>query len=843
MNDVRAFSTARLLREKEMKDAAEENGENKDADGPAVDEIPKEAYEAVENSIEETVIQARQTFGETLPKDYLTSEEYALYERLYGAPLRETTGEDLEFLVEPEDEADDVAGGSGRVRNVLLRENEDGEFEEVDFDPEERRVLSYGEMREVEDISELTEEELKMLEEEEMDELTEEELQMLEEDYLEQLALEVEEKEAPSKEQIRVQARNQREKDVILRLQRDMEAAKAQPVEEEEEIDEEFEEEEEEDMEEDEEDEFDEEVGFDTRSHHHTIAGRWGTSPGTITLPKETFVEPVTELLERVNFKHLTEAAKKAFGGEGLPYSTSTPTSKKLLPQKHIGLDAGQHKMSEVEADAYMATILPGIYASAKSTLIETRKRLGPSWIRDLLFREGGEGPRILDIGAGAGVIAWREILQAEWDVLRAEGIVEGEHVPEGKSTVLTGPSTLRHRMSRLLENTTFLPRLPDYLHSSSSERVLDGAPAYGRKYYDVIIAPHTLFPLKEDYKRKTQIQNLWSLLDPNGGVLILIEKGLPRGFEAIAGARSLLLNSYIASAGEKGQIEKELQGSSEERFRVKDTGMIVAPCTNHTTCPMYKVEGFSSGRKDYCHFSQRYIRPPFLQRILGAKGRNHEDIKFSYLAVRKGVDSRALDLDPKNGLVQGDAATEAAFAGHEVDVDSDAALEFNPLSLPRAVLPAIKRRGHVTFDVCTPSGTLERWTVPKSFSTQAYRDARKSKWGDLWALGAKTRTVRSVRLGKQFAGEDGEAKLAKKMRGKGSAGIQMGGTKRQGDGEMKKKDRGAGKRKKNVFEIQMGETGMEGIKELRGGKVYKEKRTRGGRLDKPRKDIGDDDF
>jgi hypothetical protein len=35
----------------------------------------------------------------------------------------------------------------------------------------------------------------------------------------------------------------------------------------------------------------------------------------------------------------------------------------------------------------------------------------------------------------------------------------------------------------------------------------------------------------------------------------------------------------------------------------------------------------------------------------------------------------------------------------------------------------------------------------------------------------------------------------------------------------------------------------MEGIKELRGGKVYKEKRTRGGRLDKPRKDIGDDDF
>ncbi|KAK5188167.1 37S ribosomal protein S22, partial [Cryomyces antarcticus] len=43
----------------------------------------------------------------------------------------------------------------------------------------------------------------------------------------------------------------------------------------------------------------------------------------------------------------------------------------------------------------------------------------------------------------------------------------------------------------------------------------------------------------------------------------------------------------------------------------------------------------------------------------------------------------------------------------------------------------------------------LERWTVPKSFSKQAFRDARKAQWGDLWALGAKTRAARNVRLGR----------------------------------------------------------------------------------------------
>jgi hypothetical protein len=74
---------------------------------------------------------------------------------------------------------------------------------------------------------------------------------------------------------------------------------------------------------------------------------------------------------------------------------------------------------------------------------------------------------------------------------------------------------------------------------------------------------------------------------------------------------------------------------------------------------------------------------------------------------------------------------------------------DVNPLELPRLVLPALKRRGHITLDLCTPVGTLERWTVPRSFSKQAFRDARKAQWGDLWALGAKTRIPKNVRLGR----------------------------------------------------------------------------------------------
>ena len=761
--------------------------------------------------IESVVRQARQTFGETLPKDYLSTEEYVLYERLYGPPLRETKADDLMYLPEGDGEI-----APEKVRNVLLKENSDGEFEEIEFDPE----LGFS-------VVEDGPERLIHGEEEPTPEV---------DDGLSEITMEMEDHEVSvedGKNEVEVQAKNQREIDAITRLQQDMDAAMAQPIEEDEGIDEEFEEEEEEEMEDEEDVDEDEPDAYlssdESRTHPHTMTGRSGTTPSTLFLPREQLIEPITELLERTNKKHLAEAAEKAFGGKGLPHSTSTAPPKKLIPQKHIGLDAAQNKMSDIEADAYLAAVMPGTYATVMSTLVEVRKRLGSQWLRDLIFRDGGKGPRVLDAGSGgAGTIAWREILQAEWEVLKEEGVVEGGHAPWGKSTVLTGPSTLRHRVSRFLDNTTFLPRLPDYIHAANSEELLHGAPAQGRKAYDLIIAPHTLFPLKEDYRRKNMVQNLWSLLDPNGGVLILIEKGIPRGFEAIAGARSLLLDSHIASPGHTA-VQNELQSSSSEssQFHEKEQGMIIAPCTNHNGCPMYPIPGLTSGRKDYCHFSQRFIRPPFLQKVLGATMRNHEDVKFSYIAARRGVDAR-------NPELQNDLATDQAFKGYEEhdlpesETEGDAqssGIKFNAFSLPRAIFPPLKRRGHVTLDLCTPSGTLERWTVPKSFSKAAYRDARKSKWGDLWALGSKTRTVRTPRLGRKA--EDG------------GPGLKVKGIR---DGKIGK---GGKKMKKNKFDLVMGKDGFEGIQQDRSQAkfVKPQKRTKGGRVFKVEKPITEDDF
>ncbi|PKY06585.1 hypothetical protein P168DRAFT_339830 [Aspergillus campestris IBT 28561] len=498
------------------------------------------------------------------------------------------------------------------------------------------------------------------------------------------------------------------------------------------------------------------------RLHPLTAEGKFSPDPSTVFPPKESMTGPISIILSEFSNKHIADVAHRTFGGPRLPNSTATLPARAQLPQLPIALDATQRYMGEMEANVYLATLYPGMYASILSTLVEVRKRLGSEWIRRLMSQEGG--PNVLDASAGgAGILAWRDVLRAEWELMVPDH-PPSNPIPVGRSTVVTGSDSLRMRASAMLENTTFLPRLPDYVNTRGKP-TLEDERAPKRKQFDIIVAPHSIMGIEEEYVRKQHVENLWNLLNPNGGVLILLEKGHQKGFEAVAGAREMLLKRHIASPGST-RYEDLTESPGEQTHVDKEPGMIIAPCTNHSKCPMFHMSGHAKGRQDFCHFEQRYIRPDFLQRIIGAKDRNHEDVKFSYLAVQRGVDLREV-----KGIVQGPQATEAAFEGYETPTTSpnenereglEKGQEFNTLSLPRLVYPPMKRRGHVTFDVCTPAAKIERWTVPRSFSRRAYKDARKSQWGDLWALGAKTRIPRSLRLGDK-RGEGKKERLARR--------------------------------------------------------------------------------
>lgn len=669
---------------------------------------------------------ARQAFGDRLPNDALNDEQYAVYTRLYGTPLADNETSDQEL--EDED-----------TRDVLYKEGTDGTLEELGAlepdlmplgdEPSSTKFDKSNEGGGFEDPGRLSDADVQ-----------------LQRDILKA-----------------IEEHDKTDTSLTIKSPGELQAVDDKKAYE------------------DEADDLFTGTGQDSRAHPFTVASRFGTTPSAVPLPRASFVNPISHLLSNISNKHLDESAQRIFEGLNIPYSPSTPSSSRTKPQKPIPLHPSQGKMTDIEADVYMAAVMPQTYASVISVMVETRKRLGASWLENLLRREGG--PRILDAGAGgAGVIAWRELLKAEWRRMHdMEGADPSDSTstsdqkpqqsipptPVGKATVLTGSNALRLRASALLENTTFLPRLPDYVHAQF--RPEDAQ----RKQYDIIVAPHSLWPLLENYERRQKVLNLWNLLDPNGGILVLLEKGVPRGFEVIADARAYIISQLFER---KEGAAEDLDGPPSEvpptegphtedtatedrvhkRLARRSPAHIVAPCPHSQKCPLYLIPGASQQRKDWCHFRQRYVRPPYLQRLIGAKDRNFEDVEFSYVAVQKGVKNEARLL--------GVQANERAFEGYDVE-DQDViqppkeiphqfGIQQIPQSpgtsnpLPRLLLPPLKREGHIHLDLCTPAGTFSRWTVPRSYGKQAYRDARKASWGDLWALGAKQREDRRVRLG-----------------------------------------------------------------------------------------------
>lgn len=728
---------------------------------------------------------ARNEFGDTLPEGLLDEAEYSVYQRLYGSPSRFTSVEE-----------DNPADKEGPERNLLLRQAADGSLEEVDYVlPDELDQI-------VDDDADFEEEDALG---DEQDDLVEEDSGDVEDfDWVklddpfftpqegDEIALTFDEYATEKGD------RPLTKEEALEKLMNEWPG-----------------------------DEY-------IRTHAFTRSGRYGTNPSTLPLPRAAFIDPVQKMLAPLANKHLAEAAQKSLGGLGIPLSPNTPRIGMRLEMQPIPLTSFQTKMSDREADVYMSAVMPQTYASLTSILVEVRKRLGASWLQKLLKKEGG--PLIMDAGAGgAGVIAWRELLRAEWEGMHKvdgseptasdDGIIPElmseepkptpPPVPFGRSTVVTGSDPLRQRISKILENTTFIPRIPDYV---DPHELVGPQP---RKKYDIILAPHTLWPIKEEYQRKGVVETLWSLLNPNGGILVIMEKGVPRGFEVVAGARDMLLKRHIASPGSES-YETPLDDQKREgvgRWTEKEKGCIIAPCTNHTACPLYKIPGTAKGRKDWCYFSQRYTRPPALMTVLGARARNHDDVEYSYVAVQRGVDQRTPEGDSLfgRGFVQGASATAQALDGYgpswsrdteehdegEVpdgepdNVETSPQLEDreapHPLSLPRTILTPLKRKGNVLIDVCTPSGTYERWLVNKRNGRQIFRDARKARWGDLWALGARSAGDRRINVG---VIEDRKKEGIRKDRKAGRKGLGKRGKGRWADGDGGKMGMGQGGRK-----------------------------------------------
>lgn len=122
-----------------------------------------------------------------------------------------------------------------------------------------------------------------------------------------------------------------------------------------------------------------------------------------------------------------------------------------------------------------------------------------------------------------------------------------------------------------------------------------------------------------------------------------------------------------------------------QARQQLIDQGAcIFAPCPHNLTCPM-------AGGEDWCHFSARLPRSSWHRQIKQAQ-LAFEDEKYCYLIATK------------------EKSHEAKY---------------------RIIKRPLRKSGHVTLDLCTPSG-LKRSTLSKRDKI-IYSKARNVVWGDTW--------------------------------------------------------------------------------------------------------------
>ncbi|SCV05533.1 LANO_0H09582g1_1 [Lachancea nothofagi CBS 11611] len=219
-----------------------------------------------------------------------------------------------------------------------------------------------------------------------------------------------------------------------------------------------------------------------------------------------------------------------------------------------------------------------------------------------------------------------------------------------------------------------------------------------------------------------------------------------------------------LDSKAEDLEFEDEPMDAVNSQTKIENYHLkVIAPCPHHRKCPLQigKPQYYEYGEgKDlkFCNFQKSVLRPKYAIELkkgrtlatpwqnnlepVGIKGmakpgtgrpqgRNFEVLNYSYLIMeRSPTDSKTIEQIAQERLEQRGEFKVGSLGDN------------TPNTWPRIIKQPLKRKGHVVMDLCGASGSIEKWTVPKSFSKEIYHDARKAMKGDLWGLDAKTKTA-----------------------------------------------------------------------------------------------------
>ena len=397
---------------------------------------------------------------------------------------------------------------------------------------------------------------------------------------------------------------------------------------------------------------------------------------------------------------------------------------------KNVGANAdGEFQRVNVytnreKALEYIADGMPLSFAALKKILSEVQTRL-PSL----------DPKSILDFGCGSSTALFAA--RAVWDNIKNYyGIDTSEHMIK-YSLSLTADLTTETRFSNEIGKVEPRP---------------------------LVIAAYSLSELSAKDFKKT-LERLWKSCTDT---IVIVEKGDEAGFKTVLSARDFILEKHPPS------IENE------------DAAYVVAPCPHDKQCFFSKPTQFKA--TSFCHFSVRMLRTslsgkskhfhPWMKaehqgdfdpETLASKGSQSADLMhhFSYVVLRKKPSPRLLDqaarrkeLDgwihpPIMDLFPQDLLKPDSFSSPSISVVEETGIKNKDLKplvevhrvahrMPRIILPLMKRKSQVIADLCGPDGSWQHHNLSKGrVGKLGYRQARKSRWGDLWPFPLTKGTLR----------------------------------------------------------------------------------------------------
>lgn len=455
--------------------------------------------------------------------------------------------------------------------------------------------------------------------------------------------------------------------------------------------------------------------------------------------------------------KHLDEAMANAL----LSKEIAPGALKRNVAQFYQGTDEFVSKMAterDLPLEAALtvaAATLHQNYAAAYAVLKEVRQKMPEGWLPNSVLDVG--------LGASAGMMAVNEIFAGDetWN-------------PDRKTAVVMGP-----RVNTLLTKQFFDTQKHEdqgqnnFKDKVRNTRLQTGLPRTNQYKYDLIIANQQLDLLARQDESTLELfsSRLVELLSP-GGVLVLVDRGNPNGYERIARAREVLIRPMDKTAGSAktpvpfGKTRKLHSSNASEMakikqelgpdFEVEEEAMpeedriylhIMAPCSHHGNCPFQQgqLRKQNTAKGSWCAFTQKLARPEYVMQLKRGK-------------------TLAASWDPKVTRNKNKFSGGGRPGSSDLEVPSFSYLMVQrstspdtevPMNhkWPRILKPPMKKKNHVLMNICGPEGGLHSWTVTKSQGKQPYLDARKARQRDQWALDAKVKTP--VRKNYQIAVEN----------------------------------------------------------------------------------------